>query len=81
VKADELTCRELVELVTEYLEGLLSAAQRARLDAHLDECDACRLYLSQYRQTIALVGRLREQDISDEALAALRAAFRARVDL
>jgi anti-sigma factor RsiW len=80
VNAGELTCRELAELVTEYLEGELTPLARARLEAHLDECDACKLYLDQYRRTIAAVGSLREHDISTEALDALRAAFRTRVD-
>ena len=52
----ELPCRDLVELVTEYLEDRLSAVDRARFDAHLAECEACRAFLEQFRQTIRTLG-------------------------
>jgi anti-sigma factor RsiW len=72
----ELDCRELVELVTEYLEGRLSAAERARFDAHLAECPYCRTYLEQMERTVSELGRLPEESLSDEARSALVAAFR-----
>ncbi len=50
----DLTCRELVELVTEYLEDSLPEPERARLDAHLDACEACRAYVDQMRTTVRL---------------------------
>jgi anti-sigma factor RsiW len=53
----ELTCRELVELVTDYLEGSLPAQERARFEAHLAECDGCAGYLDDMRR---LVGSLHE---------------------
>jgi anti-sigma factor RsiW len=53
-----MSCKELVELVTEYLEGTLSAMDRARFEAHLAGCDDCDVYLQQMRQTISLVGEL-----------------------
>ena len=71
-----LTCVQVVELVTDYLEGGLSEADRARFDAHLSACDGCTNYLDQIRVTIAVVGRVREEDLSDEAKAGLLAAFR-----
>ena len=71
-----LTCAEVVELVTDYLEGGLSEGDRARFDAHLSECDGCTNYLDQMRVTIAVVGRVREDDLSDELRAGLVAAFR-----
>ena len=71
-----LTCAQVVELVTSYLEGGLSDADRARFDAHLSECDGCTNYLDQMRVTIAVVGRVREEDLSDEAKAGLLTAFR-----
>ncbi len=71
-----LTCIQVVELVTSYLEGGLSEADRARFDAHLSACDGCTNYLDQMRVTIAVVGRVREEDLSDEAKAGLVAAFR-----
>ena len=55
--AEQLSCQELVELVTDYLEGALPPAERARFDAHIALCDGCRAYLEQIRATIALSGR------------------------
>ena len=75
-KLREMPCRELVELVTDYLEDRLSPEDRARFEAHLAECDACRLYLEQFRQTIRVLGRLPEESLSSEAREALLAAFR-----
>ena len=72
----EMPCRELVELVTEYLEDRLSPADRARFEAHLAACEACRAFLDQFRQTIRSLGRLPEESLSPEARAALLAAFR-----
>ena len=72
----ELPCRELVELVTEYLEERLSPDDRARFDAHLAACEACRAFLEQFRQTIRALGHLPEEALSVEARATLLAAFR-----
>ena len=72
----ELPCRELVELVTDYLEDRLSPIDRARFEAHLTECEACRTYLEQFRQTIRVLGRLPEESLSPEAREALLTAFR-----
>jgi anti-sigma factor RsiW len=72
----EMPCRELVELVTDYLDGRLSPADCARFEAHLAECEACRAYLDQFRQTIRVLGRLPEESLSSEAREALLAAFR-----
>jgi anti-sigma factor RsiW len=72
----ELTCKELVELVTLYLEGALPPAEVARFEAHLGECRGCSTYIEQMRQTIRLVGELREDSISDTAEVDLRHAFR-----
>jgi anti-sigma factor RsiW len=72
----DLTCKEFVELVTDYLEGALPEAERARVDAHLGECDGCGNYLNQMRATIRAAGHLREADVSPEALQALLEAFR-----
>lgn len=73
---EEMTCRELVELVTEYLEGGLSAVERTRFEAHLASCAGCRAYLDQFRHTIEALGRLPEESLSSEARAALLDAFR-----
>ena len=71
-----LTCRELVELVTDHLEARLAPAARARFEAHLGPCDGCRGYLEQIRQTIRLAGRAREEDVPEPARKALLAAFK-----
>jgi anti-sigma factor RsiW len=55
--ADPLVCREFVELVTDYLEGTLPAAERDRFEAHLAECDGCAGYLEDMRR---LVGSLQD---------------------
>jgi len=73
---EDLTCQELVELVTEYLEGTMPAEARARFEAHLATCTGCRRYLDQMRRTISLLGRLSEDSIGDEAREALLGAFR-----
>ena len=72
----ELTCVELVELVTEYLEGTLDDAERARFEQHIRGCDGCSNYLEQMRTTIAVVGRLEVDDLSDKTTSELLAAFR-----
>ena len=72
----EMPCQELVELVTEYLEERLTPADRARFEGHLEQCDACRRYLEQFRATIRTLGRLPEESLSAEARTALLDAFR-----
>ncbi len=74
--AEPLTCQELVEVITSYLEGSLPGPERARFESHLDMCTGCRRYLDQMRRTIGLVGRLREGDVPPQARANLLAAFR-----
>ena len=71
-----LSCQELVELVTAYLEDGLSPEDRARFDAHVEVCPGCRTYLAQIRRTIELSGRLTPEQLDPEAEAALLAAFR-----
>jgi predicted anti-sigma-YlaC factor YlaD len=71
-----LTCKELVELVTDYLEGALRRGPRRRFEAHLAGCDGCTRFLAQMRETIRLTGRLSEAQIPPEQRAVLLAAFR-----
>jgi predicted anti-sigma-YlaC factor YlaD len=71
----EMTCKELVELVTDYLEGALPESDRVRFDEHLVGCPFCRTYLDQMRQTIRAAGQLREEAMAPEALAELVARF------
>ncbi len=74
--ARELTCQELVELVTDYLEGALPPADRARFEAHLSDCEGCANYLAQMRMTVDAVGALLEEHLEPSARDALLAAFR-----
>jgi anti-sigma factor RsiW len=71
-----MDCNELVELVTDYLEGRLADDDRERFDAHLDECEGCVTYVEQIRATIAVTGTLREHDLPPGAADVLLAEFR-----
>ena len=62
----DLTCRELVELVTDYLEGALSRADRRRYETHLAGCPHCTEYLAQMRKTIELTGTLTPDDLTPQ---------------
>jgi predicted anti-sigma-YlaC factor YlaD len=72
----ELTCQELVELVTEYLDDTLSEVDRARFDEHLVICHDCRVHLDQLRQTMRALGTLSEETADPVAVERLRLAFR-----
>jgi anti-sigma factor RsiW len=71
-----LSCKEMVELVTDYLEGALPADMRDRFERHLGACPPCVVYVEQMRQTIATIGTLPEESIEPTALDALRDHFR-----
>jgi anti-sigma factor RsiW len=71
-----LTCQDLVELVTDYLEGALSDTDRARFEEHIALCPMCQVHLEQLRTTIRELGRLREQDIDPAVLAEMQVRFR-----
>jgi len=71
-----LTCVELVELVTDYLEGVLSPSDRDRFERHVGACENCTRYVEEMRTTIALVGRIEEDALSEEAKSELLEAFR-----
>ena len=71
-----LTCREVVELVTRYLDGALSRRDRRRFEAHIAACDGCTAYLEQMRMTIEALGRVPESSISPAAREDLVRAFR-----
>jgi hypothetical protein len=73
---DELTCRELVETVTAYLEGAMPSPERRRFELHLLGCRVCPAYLEQLRTTVRVLGRLREDDVAEPARTDLLAAFR-----
>ena len=71
-----MTCKEVVELMTGYLEGTLSAADRARFDEHIAGCDGCRAYLAQLRMTRTLLGRLGHEPVPESIQNELLEAFR-----
>jgi anti-sigma factor RsiW len=70
-----MTCRELVELVTDYLEDRLGEGDRRRFDEHLGECPDCREYVEQMRQTVRALGTVSEDALSAPARDALLHAF------
>ena len=73
---EDLTCKEVVEIVTDYLEGTLSPEDRERFDAHLRACEGCTSYVEQMRETIRLTGMLTEEQVPVEQRVRLRQAFR-----
>ena len=73
---NDLSCQELVELVTAYLEDALPVERRARFDAHIATCSGCSAYLDEMRTTIDLTGRLEPELLGDEAREMLLASFR-----
>ncbi|MGH9008588.1 MAG: anti-sigma factor family protein [Acidimicrobiia bacterium] len=75
-----LTCQQVVELVTEYLDGVMEPRRRARFEAHLAGCDGCTNYLEQFRTTVAVVGRLDVGDVPDPVMSDLLSAFRTWAD-
>jgi predicted anti-sigma-YlaC factor YlaD len=72
----EMPCQELVEVITDYLEAAIEQRDRRRFEAHLAECEACRDYLEQFRQTIALAGRVEPGRLPPRMREELLAAFR-----
>jgi predicted anti-sigma-YlaC factor YlaD len=74
--SEDLTCAELVELVTDYLEGGLDERDRERFEEHVVFCRGCSNYFEQMRVTVELTGRLTEDDLSTETQTSLLAAFR-----
>jgi anti-sigma factor RsiW len=73
---DHVTCQEVVELVTGYVERTLPAEQASLFEQHVNFCDGCHWYLQQMRTTIATVGSITEEDVPPEAKDRLLAAFR-----
>ena len=71
-----LACQELVELVTDYLEGTLGWRDRRRVAKHLNACDACTRYVEQMRETLDLLGTVPVDTLSPEAQSTLLGAFR-----
>jgi predicted anti-sigma-YlaC factor YlaD len=76
VSGQPLTCKQVVEIVSDYLEGALSPEDRERFDVHLSMCDGCTSYVEQMRETIRLTGMLTEQQVPVDQRERLRRAFR-----
>ena len=72
-----LSCKELTEVLTDYLEGVMPLEDRARFDAHLAICEGCVTYVEHMRQVIATVHELRADDVEATAPEDLLGAFRA----
>jgi anti-sigma factor RsiW len=73
-----ISCQEVVEVITDYLEDRLSPEDGAIFEAHLALCDGCRWYLDQMRITIAAVGRIEDDEVPAELRDTVLAAFRNR---
>ena len=76
IDTEALSCQELVELVTDYLEGALDERHMRAFDQHLAGCDGCTTYVEQLRVTIRITGTLTPDDLTPEAESALLQAFR-----
>jgi anti-sigma factor RsiW len=74
--AEHITCQEVVELVTDYLESALPADEAALFEQHLNFCEGCIWYLDQIRKTVFLVGRIREEEVPEVTREQLLTAFR-----
>jgi len=72
----DLACKELVEIITDYLEGTLPERDRTRFDAHILTCAPCREYVEEMRTMLRLAGRLTVESISPGARDELLRAFR-----
>jgi anti-sigma factor RsiW len=73
---DHITCQELVERVTEYLDGALSVEETELLEQHVNFCEGCDWYVDEMRRTIATGSRLREVHVPEKVLEPLLTAFR-----
>jgi len=76
VVREDITCKELVELVTEYLDGALPEQDHAFFEKHISTCGGCSAYVAQIKLTIAAAGSVTEHSIEPAARDELLAAFR-----
>jgi anti-sigma factor RsiW len=77
IDTEALNCQELVELVTDYVEGMLDERDRVAFEQHLAVCEGCTEYVDQLRATITITGTLTPGDLSPDAERTLLQAFRA----
>jgi predicted anti-sigma-YlaC factor YlaD len=73
---EPISCQEVVELVTDYLEGAMAPGDVARFEHHLSVCEGCGFYVEQIRMTITAVGRIGEEDVPPDVRVQLVEAFR-----
>jgi predicted anti-sigma-YlaC factor YlaD len=73
----DIPCQELVELVTDYLEGRLNSSERQRFEAHLAECSGCQAYLDQMHMTLRIMGSLAFDALGPEAREELLGVYHA----
>jgi len=76
VPSSDLACKELVELITDYLEEALSDEDRARFEGHLVTCGGCKEYLQQMRSVIGLSRKLSEEPLPESVRDELLTVFR-----
>jgi predicted anti-sigma-YlaC factor YlaD len=76
VAVHDVRCREVVELVTDFLEGALARDRRDVFERHLAMCAWCQTYMDQMRVTLEVTGRIREDEVPPELVDSLAAAFR-----
>ena len=74
---EHIPCVEVVELVSDYLDGNLDPETERRVAAHLELCPPCVTYVEQVRQTVASLGHLPNDALPEPAVAELETAFRA----
>jgi predicted anti-sigma-YlaC factor YlaD len=74
--AEHVTCQEVVELVSAYLDHALPAEEASLFEQHVNFCDGCEWYLDQVRSTVRTVGQITEEDVPPETRDRLLAAFR-----
>jgi hypothetical protein len=74
--AEHISCQEVVELVTDYLEGAMAADDAALFEQHLNFCDGCVWYVDQLRLTVRTAGGIREEDLPPKTRDQLMQAFR-----
>jgi anti-sigma factor RsiW len=76
MNADDMTCRKLADLITEYLELMLPEADRLRLEQHLHECIDCQVHLSQVQQTIQIIRQTSQATVANAERQRLLQLFR-----
>ena len=76
--AEHITCQELVEEASDYLEGALSSDDAELFEHHLNYCAGCERYVDEMRSTVGTAGRLREDEAPNQTIEFLLDAFKDR---